>query len=323
MAGEELLIVDPIDKDRENLRRYFDSKGYVCNATRNGAETRDVVTQKFFPAALIDLDVDEPGGGLEVVRLVRERSRETGVILMTGRRSFEAAVAALRLGVQDVVVKAPDQVEHMRQAVELAANRYKSRDSTGELFRDLRVVLNDSFKLMLELSRKAYADLSMAAPPLRPKILFADGDGDFLNEIAPFVGNETWEIFAENSGGAALDRSSREKIDILVVRNELPDLRGSMVIKSVQAERSEVMGLLYTAPGPEGRVDRLERGQIEGVTRPFTGAKQLVDLVKKLIGELATKAQERRLIQAFRADHNDFLRRYAKVKSQIDNLVDD
>ncbi|AKF09179.1 response regulator [Sandaracinus amylolyticus] len=323
MAGEELLIVDSVDRDREGLRRFFDQKGFVCTAARTGPEARDYVTNKFFPAALIDLDVDTQGGGLELVRFVRERSRQTAVMLLTSRRSFEGAVAAMRLGVQDVIVKAPDQVEHMRAAVETGVARYKARDEGGELHRDVRTVLNESFKVILELARRTYADVSMAAPPMRPKVLFVDGDGDFLNALAPLVTKESWEILADNSGGAALDRGSRERIDIIVANAELPDLRGSMVIKTLQAERSELLGLLYHRMGAEGHIDRIERGQVDGVIRPFAKPEQLVAAVKKITGELATKAQERRLIQAFRAEHTDYLRRFAKVKAQIDNLIED
>lgn len=323
MAGEELLLVDGGDKDREGLRRYFDQKGYVCNAVRSGSEAREVISQKFFPAALVDLDVDAPGGGLEIVRLLRERSRETGVIVLTNRRSFEGAVGALRLGAMDVIVKAPDQVEHMRQAVEIAASRYRAKDSSADLYREFRAVMNDAFKVMIEMSRKVYADLSMAAPPIRPSVLFVDGDGDFLNALAPLVQGDGWNVLADTNGGAALDRASRERVDILVVRNDLPDLRGSMVVKTIQADNTEALGLLYTAPGPEGRIDRFDRGQVEGVIKPFASAKHLVDAVRKLTGELATKAMDRRLIQAFRDDHQDFFRRFAKVKSQVDNLIED
>jgi DNA-binding response OmpR family regulator len=163
----------------------------------------------------------------------------------------------------------------------------------------------------------------MAQPPMRPKVLFVDGEGDFLNELAPLVQKEGWDVLADTSGGAALDRGSRERIDIIVAASDLPDLRGSMVIKTLQAERTELLGLLYHRPGPEGRIDRIEHGQLDAVIRPFERPAQLVAAVKRLTGELATKAQERRVIQQFRAEHTDFLRRFAKVKAQIDNLVED
>jgi DNA-binding response OmpR family regulator len=158
---------------------------------------------------------------------------------------------------------------------------------------------------------------------MRPKILFVDGDGEFLNALAPLVQQERWEILADMSGGAALDRGSRERIDIIVARHELPDLRGSMVIKTLQAERSELLGLLYHAPGPDAQIERIERGQIDGAIRPFASPEHLVAAIRKMTGELATKAQERRLIQAFRAEHGDYLRRFAKVKALIDNLIED
>jgi DNA-binding response OmpR family regulator len=153
--------------------------------------------------------------------------------------------------------------------------------------------------------------------------MFVDGDGEFLNALGPLVQTQNWEIIAEMTGGAALDRASRERVDILVVRNELPDLRGSMVIKTIQGDRSEVPGLLYTAPGPEGRIDRLERGQVEGSIRPFTDPRQLVEEIRRAVGGLTAKAQERRLIQAFRNDHPEFLRRFAQVKRQIDTLLEE
>jgi DNA-binding NtrC family response regulator len=323
MAGEELLIVDASDRDREGMRRYFDQRGYVCTAARSGAEARDFLTQKFFPAALVDLDVDGPSGGLEVIRFARERSRETTVVLLTARRSFEGAVGAHRLGVADICLKAPDQVEHLRQVVERAATRYRARDERGELLREMRAVLNESFKVMLEMARRVYADLSTTAPPLRPRVMFVDGDGAFLNELAPLVQAQNWDIITEMSGGAALDRAWRDRVDILVVRNDLPDLGGSMVIKTIQLDKTEVLGLLYTVPGPQGRIDRFERGQVEGSVQPFTSPAQLVAEIQRMSGELATKAHERRLIQAFRNDHSEFLRRYAQLKKQIDVLVDD
>ncbi len=323
MAGEELLIVDSVDRDREGLRRYYDQKGYVCTAAQSRSEAREYIERKFFPAALVDLDVDTPNGGLELIRFIRERSRQTAVILMTNRRSFEGAVSGLRLGVEDIVVKNPDEVEHMRKAVALAASRYRTRDEGGDFYREIRAVLNESFKVILELARRTYGDLSAAVAPIKPKILFVDGDGEFLNALAPLVQNERWEIFADMSGGAALDRGSRERIDILVARSELPDLRGSMVIKTLQADHTELVGLLYHAAGSDGHIDHLERGQVENTIRPFETPEHLVAVVRRMIGRLAVKAEERRLIQAFRAEHTDYWRRYAKVKSQVDNLIDD
>ncbi len=321
-SGSELLIVDSSARDREGLRKYFDEHGFVCTAAGDGGTARQLVLQKFFPAALIDLDVDQPNAGLDLVRYVREKSRQTAVVLLTARRSFEAAVEAVRLGVFDIVKKSPDQVEHLAGIVNVATERYH-HVKDDELFREVRAVLDESFKVMLSLSRKVYSHLSLAAAPLRPRVMIVDGDSDFLREMSTLISDRDWEITAEMSGGAGLDRGMSQRLDVVAVRNELPDLRGSMVLRSIQAQRGEVLGLLYSTADGSGRIDRMEQGQNEGTERPFKGAKHLVERIQALADELGTRAQERRFIQAFRGDNEDFVRRYAELKLKIDRLITD
>jgi DNA-binding response OmpR family regulator len=321
-AGSELLIVDGVERDREGIRTFFDQRGFVCTAVGDGDAARRFITQKFFPAALIDLDVGGQGAGVDLVRFVRQHSRQTAVVLLTSRPSYEGAVEALRAGVLDVVLKTPDQVEHLGQVVALAADRYRSEQS-DELYREVRGVLDDAVKVMLSMARKVYAHLSMASAPLKPRVMIVDAEGDFLKEVDSLVQDREWEISAEMSGGAGLDRAMSNKLDIIAARNELPDLPGSMVLRSLQAQHGEVLGLLYSAADGSGRIERMEQGRTEATERPFRGAAHLVEHIQAIADELGTRAQERRFIQAFRGDHEDYLRRYAELKLKIDRLIGD
>ena len=75
--------------------------------------------------------------------------------------------------------------------------------------------------------------------------------------------------------------------------------------------------------GLHGKIERIEHGQVEDVDRPFTGAAQLIEKIDAVVEELGTRTQERRFIQAFSADHRDFLKRYAELKLKIDRLISD
>src|SRR5687768_988436 len=127
--GSEVLIVDSSERDREGMRKFFDGRGFVCTAVGDGASARRFATQKFFPVALVDLDVDQPDAGIDLVRFLRERSRQTSIVLLTGRSSFEGAVEAFRAGAIDVVRKSPDHVEHLGEVVGVAAERYQHAES--------------------------------------------------------------------------------------------------------------------------------------------------------------------------------------------------
>jgi DNA-binding NtrC family response regulator len=326
-SGDELLIVDSAERDREGMRKVFDDEGYVCTAVATGDDARDLVGRKFFPAALIDLDVDRPGGGIEIARSLREKSRQTAIVILTTRRSFEAAVEAIRAGCIDVVVKRPEEVPHLKRIIAIAADRYRAGDKSGTLLRDVKQVVDDAIKIMIDMARVVYADTSSlgsgkeaATPRAAPKILVIDADSSFLKEIAQAMGQNDWEIAAEMTGGSALDKAGEHKFDIVACRDDLPDLPGSMVLKSIQAQRPEMVGLLYSAPGGGGRIERWEQERTTNVERPFKGAAHLVQKIAELASEKGSIERDRRVIQKFRSEHADFLRRWAEIKSRFDAL---
>ncbi len=321
--GDELLIVDGRESDLEGMRRLFEQQGYVCTATSDGRSVAELVQRKFFPAALVDLDVGKPGAGIDVVRAIRERSHPTSVVLLTGRRSFEAAVEALRLGVVDVVVKRPEEVDHLKRIVAVACDRSRATDGSSELLRDVQSVMGEAFKIILDMGRKQFQDVSIGSgSTFRPRVLVVDGDSEFLSELANLIGGKPWEIAAEMNGGGALDKAGDHRFDVVACREELMDLRGSMVIKTIQAQHAETLGLVYSAPGPAGHVDMYREGQMDEAWRPFGGAQHLVARIEQVIETLGATQRDRRIIQAFRAAHQDFFRRYAELKLRIDRLLE-
>lgn len=320
MAGSELLIVDSVPREREGMRQLFDKKGFVCTALESVEAAKDTLTEKFFPVALVDLDLGHPGAGVDLVRHIRRVSRPTSVVVLTRRPSFEGAVNALRAGAVDVVHKIPAEVDYLVDMVQRTSERYQATEGGDGLLREVHGVLDDSFKVMLEMSRKVYAHLSLAAAPLRPKVLVVDGEQDMLKELSQLIQGKVWEVAGEMNGGGALDRGMSNKFDIVAARHELMDLRGSMVVRSIQAQHAEVLGLVYSS-ADGGRIERVYQGRIEDTERPFTGAAQLVASIETLVEELGTRAQERRFIQAFSGDHRPFLKRYAELKLKIDRLI--
>jgi DNA-binding NtrC family response regulator len=294
----------------------------VCTSVGSITEARDNATSKFFPAALVDIDIEQPGAGLDLVRFIQERSPKTSVILLTSRRSFEAAVDALRLGVMDVLVKRPDTIEQLKAQVGLACDRFRATDGSTPILKDVSAVLDEAFHILLVMARTEYHDISVAAEAkFRPRVLVVESDSDTIQELAGLVQGKVWEIGAEMSGGAALDKTSNQAFDVVAVRDELMDFKGTMVLKSIQANRPETVGLLYTAPGPEGRVERYTEGRSVDIERPFRGAQHLVERISSAVQEVGTTQRDRRIIQAFRGDHPEFFRKYAELKLRIDKLL--
>lgn len=318
--GEELLIAEGAEHYRAGLRALFEAQGYVCTVAASGEQARDLLRRKFFPIALIDLDFNGTNEGLALAQFIEQHSRPTKIVMITSRRSFDAAVSALRAGVIDVVNKRPDQVEHLRAAVARALDHYQSGSKDNALLREARSVLDEALRIMVGLGRKLYGtEGSSSGLKMKPAILIVDEDQNFLGQVANLLGHEPWDVSVEMRGGAALDKISSFMFQIVCVRDELADLPGHMLLRSVQAGKQPPLGLLYSQVG-EGRIERYEPGQVRSIDRGFQGPQHLVNALKAMVDELAVLREERRYLQAFRSEYGPFFKRFADLKARIDSL---
>jgi DNA-binding response OmpR family regulator len=322
VKGEELLIVEPSERDRKALRKLFEADGFVCSAATDLAHARDLIQRKYFPVALIDLDFGGNNEGLALAQFIHERSAPTRIVMLASRRSFEAAVVALRIGVIDIVNKQPEVVEQLRASVRRAVDRAQGGTKQGSLLREVRAVLDDALKIMLGQQRKLRGggDTSSGAGlDMKPAILIIDEDHAFLQETANLLATQPWEVSVELSGGSGLDRASTFSFQIICVRDELSDLPGQMVVRSAQAQKSATLALLYSQLG-SGHIVRYEGGQASQTDAPFRGPEHLVERMAALVADIASIREERRYLQAFRSEHGQFLKRYADLKARIDSL---
>lgn len=320
--GDELLIVESVDAHRDALSKLFDQAGYVCTAVASIPEAMERVEKKFFPAALVDLDVGKPGGGLDLLRTIRARSKQTGVILLMGRRSFEGAVDAFRLGAVDVILKQSSQSDHLRHAVDGACDRYRSLDTDSALLRDMQTILDESFQVMLTMARGLYQNVSIGSgAPLKPRILLVDSDTEFVQELLSFFQAKGWDFVVEVVGGAALDKASERTFDVVAVREELMDLTGTVVIKSIEASRPNIVGVLYSTADGVGRVEKYVEGRQESVHRSLTGAADLFKRLEETVEKVRAAHRDRQVLQAFRGEHQDYLRRFAAIKKRVSRIL--
>jgi DNA-binding response OmpR family regulator len=123
------------------------------------------------------------------------------------------------------------------------------------------------------------------------------------------------------SGGAGLDKAGDQPFELVAARDELMDLKGTMVVKTVQADRAETVGLVYSSGADGGRIERYEHGSTSQVERPFEGLEHLVGRLEQEVDRLASTQRDRRVLQAFRADHEDFFRRFGELKLRISRLA--
>jgi two-component system, OmpR family, response regulator len=333
-AGQEVLVVDADEQVVKGLDRLLTRVGLIVTGTHDTIRARDQILNKFFAVALIDADTPTPGGGIELLQFARDKSPLTSVVVMTARKSYETAVKAFRAGAADVVLKEPDVVPYLRERVLDAAGEIKATADRNSLFEEVAETHEEFLRRLRDVSRELL-DLEDRVTGRRRddaggdaaiSVVLVDDDDKALPQIERVLtADQGWHFRGAFSGGEALDVVMQVRPQIVIVKEDLPDLPGSMVVNTVRASSPEAITLLYSPPGQSGRPGEVKLVDASRTMTLVTGygePGQLVAPLNEIREALRQKLHERRYLQAFRQRHFEFLQRYNALKQRLQQELD-
>ncbi len=135
--SESILIVDDEDIIRESLSFVLAKEGYNVREAANGAMAVEMMKTESFDLVLTDLEMPEMKG-IELLEHVTNFSPETLVVIITAYGSIDSAIAALRKGAVDYILKPVEFDELIVKIQRLVAGRRLTLENKllrGELHR--------------------------------------------------------------------------------------------------------------------------------------------------------------------------------------------
>jgi two-component system, NtrC family, response regulator HydG len=133
----QILIIDDHDSMREGLELLLRRKGHRTLVAENGARGLEFLAEHGADLVITDLKMARMDG-IEVLRVVREQSPETEVLVMTAYGTIEKAVEAMKLGAADFLTK-PFSSEEFAVKVERLIKSREERERLRRENRSLRV----------------------------------------------------------------------------------------------------------------------------------------------------------------------------------------
>jgi signal transduction histidine kinase/DNA-binding response OmpR family regulator len=104
MANESILIADDEPDVLDLCQRILTAEGYRVEPVQTGYEAVERIRHESFDLLLTDIKM--PGmNGLETAQAVKETNPEIICVIMTGYSTMDTAIEALKLGVDDFVLK--------------------------------------------------------------------------------------------------------------------------------------------------------------------------------------------------------------------------
>ena len=328
--GQEVLVVDGDEKVQRGLAQLLTEANLVPTVMSSPARALDLSQEKFFAVALVDLDTPTVGAGVALIEHLNQRSPATTVLMMAARRNFDVAVAAFRAGAEDVIFKAPDQVAYLRNRVvsaaaarRQAADRSRVLDDTLALHEDLMRVLLENFRRVRELEERSGGGTPLPQGEVTA-VLLVDDDYALQTQLgAALSARGGYVLRSVASGGEALDIASGARFQIALVKATLPDLPGTMVVRTIKSQAPETITLLYRAPTGDqpGEVQVMEGSRAIPFMPEFRHPSQILDRLDELRDAAQATRRERRYLAAFRQQHFDLLKRYADLRHKLQHTA--
>jgi DNA-binding response OmpR family regulator len=330
IVGAEVLVIDQDPRVHDGMGPLLSAVDLHVTCVGDPAAGLARAQEQFFSVALVDLDTPVPSGGLEVIRELHRVSPTTMIIALTPRRSFEDAVAAVRAGAVDLVLKAPDSISYLRTRVVEAAGMSVGRREVDAVLAEIRDVQGDFLDRFMEAERRA-ADLTdrLAGKDPARSLSFdtlavllvdeVDSLRDTLIEAAP----AGFRFVHAASGGESLDRMGSDTFHYALVSEELHDLPSSMIVSALRRQSPETVILTFRGPGQGASVTLVEAGGPRVIMPKFEDGSELAARLDEMAEAFRARARERRYLQAFRERHYDFLRRFVDLKTKIERALND
>lgn len=148
-----LIVVEDEAFQRETLIEFLGANQYRASGVESGAALRKLVEKD--PPALVLLDLRLPGGedGFALARFLRERSRKTGIIMLTASGDTIDQVVGLETGADDYVAK-PYEPRALLARIKAVLRRAGGAEAatTGERVRMGRCLLDLQSRRLVALS---------------------------------------------------------------------------------------------------------------------------------------------------------------------------
>ncbi len=131
-----ILVVDDEPAIRTGLVTVLEGAGYSVEAVESGEAALNYLESHDVDLALLDIRMSGISG-VDVMREIKERWSHVAVILLTGYASIDSAIAAVRSGADDYLMK-PSSAETIKRSVSQALDRRQRERRRDELLDQLR-----------------------------------------------------------------------------------------------------------------------------------------------------------------------------------------
>lgn len=322
-----ILVVDEDSRTHSTCIELFERSGFELRTATAGAEALEEVRLRP-PDALITELALEGVDGLTLIHHARAVHPHMAIVVLTAEPSAASAARAIRLRVDDYVIKHADSVAHLRQTVRHALRR-RARESEVERLLEELTELNEQFLANMAELQRANLELEerLRPPPAESedgetwRVLVVDDDVAIAALLETLLRSQGFEVEGANSGAEARRLFRTRRFDLALMDKNLGDANGVELIREIHEVNPDTRVLLMTGYATlDSAVEALHHGAVGYLRKPFEDLGVVLGRVDEVLEQLREERARHRYLHAFRTRHADFLARYRLLKTKLVTL---
>lgn len=154
----KILIIEDEKPLSDAMVEYLNEEGYVCETSYDYESAVEKVELYSYDCILVDINL--PGGsGLDLIRLVKKRNKNMGIIIISARDSLENRIEGLEIGADNYLTK-PFHLAELNAHLK-SINRRINFDGNNQIVVNEIKILPDSHEVFvndkpLKLTKKEF-----------------------------------------------------------------------------------------------------------------------------------------------------------------------
>jgi len=137
----KVLLIEDEPELRRSVLAYLHDQGFVMEVAKDFPEAMEKTALFVYDAVLVDITLPK-GSGLDVVRQLREKNPETGIIIISAKGSLDDKVLGLELGADDYLAK-PFHLPELVARLHALVRRKQFKGKQAIVINELRIVPED------------------------------------------------------------------------------------------------------------------------------------------------------------------------------------
>jgi DNA-binding NtrC family response regulator len=319
-----ILVVDDDPRVHRACRELFAKHAWDLRHAETGAQALEEVEVRVPTVVVTELSLPDMHG-LHLAQRLRRADPALALVVLTGDPSARTATRALRMGVDDYVVKSADSAEHLRASVRKALKR-RAYDAEVQRLLVQLTELNEAFLANMADLDRANHELreQLEAPDESPdgwRVLVVDDDVTIVALLETLLRSQGFQVGGANSGAEARELFQNNRYDLVLTDKNLGDANGVDLIREIHAVHPATRVLLMTGFATvESAVEALRFGAVGYLRKPFNDLSVVINRVDEILAELKGERDRQRYIHAFQSRNADFLGRYRLLKTKLVTL---